>query len=86
MLRCSINAAVQHQRLIKSPRIDEGRMTMLPDTYRSVAELRTLARWYREYAELTDNPVIWSSRLSTAQELEREATAAESAVSLSQYD
>jgi hypothetical protein len=54
---------------------------MLPDTYRSASELRDLARWYREYAELADNPAIWSSRLSTAQDLEREASAAESAAS-----
>jgi hypothetical protein len=50
---------------------------MLSDTNRSVAELRALAGWYRQYAELAANPVIWSSRLSTAEELEREALAAE---------
>ena len=35
--------------------------------------LRALAAWYREYAEATDNPTIWNFRLSTAEELERQA-------------
>lgn len=50
---------------------------MFLDTYRSAAELRALASWYRQYAELAANPAIWSSRLSTAEELERQASAAE---------
>jgi hypothetical protein len=40
-------------------------------------ELRELARWYREYAERTENPVIWDARLRTAENLEREADALE---------
>jgi hypothetical protein len=35
--------------------------------------LRILAAWYREYAERTDNPVVWHARLATADLLEREA-------------
>src|SRR5215471_14638534 len=48
---------------------------MLPDTYQSAAALRALASWYREYAERASNPAIWSSRLSTAEELEQRASA-----------
>jgi hypothetical protein len=51
---------------------------MLSDASRSPAELLILARWYREYAEFANNPAIWSARLSTAQELERAASTAES--------
>jgi hypothetical protein len=40
--------------------------------------LRDLAAWYREFAERTENPAIWDSRLRTAEELEREAEALES--------
>ena len=36
-------------------------------------KLRTLAAWYREYAERAGNPSIWEARLRTAKELEREA-------------
>jgi hypothetical protein len=35
--------------------------------------LKDLAAWYRKYAERTDNPAIWHARLTTAEELEREA-------------
>jgi hypothetical protein len=35
--------------------------------------LRTLAAWYREFAERAGNPVIWEARLRTAQDLEAEA-------------
>jgi hypothetical protein len=35
--------------------------------------LRELAAWYREFAERAGNPVIWHARLTTAEELEREA-------------
>ena len=71
------NAATQHNRVVKDPlRIERG-VEMLSDTYRSAADLRALASWYREYAELASNPSIWSSRLSTAEELERQALAAE---------
>jgi hypothetical protein len=40
--------------------------------------LRDLAAWYREFAERTENPAIWDSRLRTAEDLEREAEALES--------
>jgi hypothetical protein len=50
---------------------------MLVDTHRSAAELRALAGWYRQYAERASNPAIWSSRLNTAEELERQALALE---------
>jgi hypothetical protein len=36
-------------------------------------KLRELASWYREYAERTENPVIWDSRIRTAEDLEAEA-------------
>ena len=37
-------------------------------------ELRSLAMWYREFAERTGNPAIWEGRLKTAEALEREAS------------
>ena len=36
-------------------------------------KLRELAGWYREFAERAGNPAIWHARLTTAEELEREA-------------
>jgi hypothetical protein len=36
-------------------------------------KLRKLAAWYRELAERAGNPSIWHGRLTTAEELEREA-------------
>jgi hypothetical protein len=36
-------------------------------------ELRELAAWYREFAERAENPVIWDSRLRTAEQFERAA-------------
>jgi hypothetical protein len=36
-------------------------------------KLRELASWYREFAERTDNPVIWEARLRTAEDLDAEA-------------
>ena len=38
-----------------------------------MADLRALAAWYRHYAEAAGNPAIWASRVSTAEDLEREA-------------
>lgn len=35
--------------------------------------LRELAAWYREFAERTDNPVIWEARLRMAAKLEEVA-------------
>ncbi|MBV9860281.1 MAG: hypothetical protein JO038_09295 [Alphaproteobacteria bacterium] len=40
-------------------------------------KLRELAAWYREYAERTENPVIWEARLRMAEDLENEAALAE---------
>ena len=36
--------------------------------------LRQLAAWYREFAGRAANPVIWESRLLTADQLEGEAS------------
>jgi hypothetical protein len=36
-------------------------------------KLRELAGWYREFAERAANPAIWHARLTTAEDLEREA-------------
>ena len=36
-------------------------------------QLRKLAAWYREFADRAENPAIWHARLTTAEELEREA-------------
>jgi hypothetical protein len=49
------------------------------DMSRSAKELRFLAAWYRDYAERAGNPVIWASRLTTAEQLEQEASALEEA-------
>jgi hypothetical protein len=46
------------------------------------AKLRELAAWYRELAERTDNPMIWESRLHTADDLDAEATRIERLVGL----
>ena len=35
--------------------------------------LRELASWYREFAEKTENPIIWEARLNTAEDLDKEA-------------
>jgi len=59
-----------------------GKETMInPDVDRSpqtmpqaLGDLRALAAWYREYAELAGNPSIWASRVMTAEDLEREAS------------
>jgi len=40
---------------------------------RNPTELRSLAAWYREFAERTGNPTIWECRLKTAEDLEQEA-------------
>jgi hypothetical protein len=37
------------------------------------AKLRELASWYREFAERTENTVIWEGRLRMAEDLEDEA-------------
>lgn len=48
-----------------------------PDAAASPHDLRALAVWYREFAERTQNPVIWEARLRTAEELEMNAQALE---------
>ena len=40
-------------------------------------ELRTLAAWYRDYAERAGSTLIWDYRLNTAGDLERQASALE---------
>ena len=41
-------------------------------------ELRTLAAWYRDYAERAgSSSLVWDYRLSTAEDLERQAWALE---------
>jgi hypothetical protein len=35
--------------------------------------LRSLAHWYREFAERAGSPAIWEARLRTAEQLEQEA-------------
>ena len=41
---------------------------------RTSRELRVLAQWYRDYAEMAGSNVIWGYRLSTAEDLERQAS------------
>ena len=36
-------------------------------------KLRKLARWYREFAERAENPMIWEKRLRTAEDLDAKA-------------
>lgn len=36
-------------------------------------KLRSLAAWYREFAEKAGNPMIWELRLRTAEDLEKAA-------------
>ena len=47
--------------------------------------LRELAKWYREFAEKTGNPIIWEARLRTAAELEKEAARLEQAPDRRRY-
>jgi hypothetical protein len=47
----------------------DGERAMTPEHLK----LRELAAWYREYAERTENAVIWDARLRTAERLEAEA-------------
>ena len=42
-------------------------------------KLRSLAGWYRDFAERTGNPAIWEARLRTAEDLEAEAARLERA-------
>jgi hypothetical protein len=43
----------------------------------SPTAMRALAVWYREFAETTENPTIWESRLHTAKDLEEMARRAD---------
>ena len=36
-------------------------------------KLRDLAAWYREFADLAENPMIWQSRVRMAEDLESQA-------------
>jgi hypothetical protein len=56
---------------------EEYRALMSPglnNDARTSDELRALATWYREYAETAGNPMIWDYRLTTAEDLERQAS------------
>src|SRR5256885_213238 len=48
-------------------------------------KLRALAAWYRGYAEQAGSTVIWDYRLSTAEDLERQASALELQAQTLQY-
>jgi hypothetical protein len=52
------------------------------EVLRNPQELRELAHWYRDQAERSANPMIWDSRLRTAEDLEAEAARLEQAVPL----
>ena len=58
------------KRTLMHPDIDRSPQTMP----QALGDLRALAAWYREYAELAGNPSIWASRVMTAEDLEREAS------------
>jgi hypothetical protein len=53
------------------PAISAGGLAKAPE------ELRALAAWYRDYAERAGSTRIWDYRLSTAEDLERQAAALE---------
>jgi hypothetical protein len=48
-----------------------------PSSAPASEELRALAAWYREYAEQAGSTMIWDYRLSTAEDLERQAAGLE---------
>ena len=56
-----------------SPDSDRPAATANEET-RTSKELRVLAAWYRDYAEMAGSTVIWDYRLSTAEDLERQAS------------
>jgi hypothetical protein len=56
------------------PDTDPSRVAAEHQPAKSSAELRALAAWYRDYAELAGNPMIWDYRLGTAEDLERQAS------------
>jgi hypothetical protein len=51
--------------------------SLAPSSAPASKELRALAAWYREYAEQAGSTMIWDYRLSTAEDLERQASALE---------
>jgi hypothetical protein len=54
---------------------DSDRPAAIPsEATRTSDELRVLAQWYRDYAEVAGSTVIWDYRLSTAEDLERQAS------------
>ena len=53
-------------------------MSRKADPVHNPVKLRELASWYREFAERTENPMIWDARLRTAEDLETAAARVES--------
>jgi hypothetical protein len=88
MIGCGFYLLYGAQRAVKvpprpvSPPSRSNRMLAFlkgdPDAITSPQKLRDLAVWYHEFAERTQNPVIWEARLRTAEELEMDAQALES--------
>lgn len=54
-----------------NPQSDRSTNSSARQPTRTSEELRALAAWYRDYAELAGSPVIWDYRFSTAEDLER---------------
>jgi len=48
--------------------------------------LRELASWYREYAERAADPMIWDTRIRTAEDLEAEAARLEGPPQLAGFE
>ena len=46
---------------------------MARTTQHEIQRLRSLAAWYRDFAEKTNTTYIWEARLRTAETLEKEA-------------
>jgi hypothetical protein len=57
-----------------NPNSDRSTTSLADQPTQSSEELRALAVWYRNYAELAGSTVIWDYRLSTAEHLERQAS------------
>jgi hypothetical protein len=74
-------AAVQHcspgVETVMTPNGSSPAATSEPDLARTSDELRALASWYRDFAEQAGNPMIWDYRVSTAEDLERQAAVLE---------
>ncbi len=52
-------------------------MNRKADPVHNPVKLRELASWYREFAERTENPMIWDARMRTAEDLETAAARVE---------